>query len=75
MSRLPPQQGQEIVTRSQAIEQGLVKYFTGEQCKHGHKALRYTLNGTCTECLKGAVEKGRENVRTTRERLVAGDNS
>lgn len=70
MSRLPLQPVQEIVTRCEAIERGLVKYFTGEQCKHGHTALRYTLNGTCVDCLKAAVEKGRENVRGIREQLA-----
>ena len=42
----------EIITRQQAKEQGLVRYFTGKPCKHGHIAERY-LGGCCVICLRG----------------------
>jgi 5-methylcytosine-specific restriction endonuclease McrA len=41
-----------IVTRAEAKAAGLKQYFTGKPCKHGHVATRYTVKGTCSECLK-----------------------
>ena len=40
----------KLVTRQQAIEQKLTRYFTGEQCKHSHIAERLLSNRTCIEC-------------------------
>lgn len=40
-----------IVLRQQAIEQDLLKYFTGKPCKHGHICERYTKSRVCTQCL------------------------
>jgi len=41
----------KIITRQQAIEQKLTRYFTGVSCKHGHIAERQLSNRTCIECL------------------------
>lgn len=41
-----------IITREEAQEQGLTKYFTGKPCKHGHLAERYTVNTRCSVCQK-----------------------
>lgn len=38
-------------SRKEAKRIGSIKYFTGEPCKHGHIAARYTDSGTCQECL------------------------
>jgi predicted Fe-S protein YdhL (DUF1289 family) len=40
----------EIITRKQAIEQGLKRYFTGKPCKRGHVDERYVTRG-CIACL------------------------
>ena len=40
----------KIITRQQAIEQGVKRYFTGEPCKHGHVAERYSSSYACCEC-------------------------
>ena len=40
----------QIITRQQAIEQGLTRYFTGEPCKHGHISEKLLSNRTCVEC-------------------------
>ena len=40
----------QIITRQQAIEQKLSRYFTGEPCKHGHIAEKLLSNRTCIEC-------------------------
>lgn len=39
-----------VVTRSEARNQGLKYYFTGKPCKHGHIDYRHTRNGYCTGC-------------------------
>ena len=39
----------KIISRKEALEQGLKRYFTGKPCKNGHVASR-TLNGNCFEC-------------------------
>lgn len=45
-----------IVTRKQAQQLGLVRYFPGSTCKHGHVNERATINGACLACarIKGA---------------------
>lgn len=40
----------EIITRQDAMEQGLPRYFTGGPCKHGHVSERYTGNSGCYQC-------------------------
>ena len=40
----------KIITRSEAIEAGLNKYFTGVPCKRGHIAERRTLYSVCIAC-------------------------
>lgn len=39
-----------LVSRTQAVSEGLPRYFTGEPCKHGHVAERYTASKTCCVC-------------------------
>jgi hypothetical protein len=46
----------EILTRRQAIQQNLPRYFTGQPCKNGHIAVRYTRNGTCEFCAHPRIE-------------------
>ena len=40
----------KIISRKEAIQQGLKFYFTGKPCKSGHTSERYTSNGRCREC-------------------------
>lgn len=39
-----------IISRKEAISQGLKFYFTGKSCKRGHVAERYTSNCGCLAC-------------------------
>jgi hypothetical protein len=39
-----------VVTRKQAKALGLVRYFTGKPCPHGHIAQRFTSYGQCEAC-------------------------
>lgn len=41
-----------VISRDEARQHRKRYYNTGETCKHGHKALRYTSTGNCTECLR-----------------------
>lgn len=41
-----------VMTREEAINQGLVRYFTGQPCKRGHLTFRYVANGGCESCLR-----------------------
>lgn len=40
----------EIITRQEAIAQGLRHYFTGKPCKHGHLSKRSVNTWICQEC-------------------------
>lgn len=39
-----------LLSRHDAISQGLPRYFTGKPCKHDHVAERVTANKTCCVC-------------------------
>jgi hypothetical protein len=39
-----------IVTRKEALKQGLNRYNAGRQCRFGHSPERYTSNKTCVTC-------------------------
>ena len=40
----------KIITRKEAKEKGLKRYFTGKACKNGHIAERLVCNKTCIDC-------------------------
>lgn len=40
-----------VISRVDAHKQGLVKFFTGTPCKHGHLEERYVSTGGCKGCL------------------------
>lgn len=41
-----------IISRTDALSQGLKRYFTGKPCKHGHLAERWASMGACVECTR-----------------------
>src|SRR5574342_193274 len=43
----------QILSRAEAKEKQQSTYFTGQPCKNGHVAKRYTQSGTCSECING----------------------
>jgi len=55
-----------IISKLQAQEQGLKRYFTGKPCKHGHISERY-IYGYCVECDNVRIKKERE-IRNHRQR-------
>ena len=46
-------------TRSEARAQGAKRFFTGEPCRNGHVAPRYTSIGCCCECQRLAFLRWR----------------
>ena len=38
------------ISRKAAKERGLIHYFTGQPCKHGHTSYRFARNGECKQC-------------------------
>ena len=40
----------DVVTRKEAKERGLARYFTGKPCPHGHVAERWASTSRCVEC-------------------------
>jgi hypothetical protein len=42
----------EIITRKEALERGLKKYFTAKPCKRAHIAERWVSTKHCVECLR-----------------------
>ena len=53
-----------MITRQEAIFQGLARYFTGKPCKHGHIVERYTGNKTCCVCGNAGANKVKQRDRT-----------
>lgn len=60
----------QLISRKVAATSGLKTYFTGDQCKHGHIAPRYVLNGACSECVKLANYKNPEVSIAQRSRRI-----
>lgn len=47
----------KLISRSEAIAQGLSRYFTNTPCKHGHVAERQVSNYGCCVCAENAFKK------------------
>jgi hypothetical protein len=54
----------EIVSLSDAKEQGLKKYFTGEPCSRGHITFRRVATRACWECFKIQLRQWRKKNQT-----------
>lgn len=49
-----------IISRDEATERGLSRYFTGVECNHGHVSERYTSTAGCIACLRRTVPNKRK---------------
>lgn len=49
----------EIISRKEALERGLKRYFTGEPCKYGHVSERFVRSWKCCQCGKESIAKCR----------------
>lgn len=45
------------ISRQEAIEMGLLRYYTGKPCKNGHVCERLVSCWTCVECNRANVKK------------------
>lgn len=56
------------ITRLEAARAGLTRYYTGRQCKRGHRNEHYTMSGTCVKCArKSSAKWKRKNAERVRE--------
>jgi hypothetical protein len=68
----------KIITRKEAMQQGLVRYYTGIRCAKGHTSERYTSQGMCIECNKKGhniyrtTDKGKAAIRRTTHKYLYG---
>lgn len=46
----PPRKHFELISRKEAAQRGLFRYYTGKPCKAGHVAERYVSNRNCVKC-------------------------
>jgi len=51
----------KLVSREEALEQGLTHYFTGKLCANGHLAQRRTKQKECMECSRLRGQRTRQN--------------
>lgn len=56
------------ITRQEAREQGLLKYFTGKPCLRGHIASRWVTSGKCCECALDVTRSWRSEGKTKQPR-------
>lgn len=61
----------KIITREQAIEKGLVNYYTGIPCHKGHLSKRRTLNGVCLKCDYERAKEKRAEIKAKRIEVTA----
>lgn len=55
-------------TRDAAWTAGATRYYTGELCKHGHRAERFVSNGGCMDCVNRKVQT---QARSSNVRILA----
>lgn len=61
----------EVISRADAKEMGLGRYFTGEPCRHGHLSERYVACGRCVECDQIATKRATLRRRSRQTAPVA----
>jgi hypothetical protein len=57
----------DLITRKEAKQQGLYRYFNGKPCRKGHLAQKYVSNMACVEC-RNIKNKSLENRKTSKEK-------
>lgn len=60
------------ISKAEAKAKGIVRFFTGEPCKHGHISERRVSSGECVECnlISGRKHKASPKWTESRLRLV-----
>jgi hypothetical protein len=61
-----------VITRAEAKERGLKRYFTGKPCPKGHVSVRRTYNSACVACIHEATASKRpEAYQRNRPKRIA----
>ncbi len=60
----------QIISYKLARERGLIYYFTGKSCKHGHISRRLTKDQHCRECNKAKAKKYNRKRRKKKEEIL-----
>ena len=58
----------DIVTRKEAKERGLARYFTGKPCPHGHVAERWASTSRCVVCDRKYREANPEKISESKRK-------
>jgi hypothetical protein len=53
----------DIISRKEAKEKGLTRYFTGKPCKYGHISERLTSDGVCVACEREHRQENKEQLK------------
>lgn len=61
-----------VLTRRQAAEAGLKRYYTGKPCSKGHDEQRFTSTGVCVKCAAGYVKEYNGRLRKEASAKLAG---
>lgn len=56
----------EQISRQEAIDKGLARYFTGKPCKNGHVSERWTLSCGCIACADARLEADKKRLQDAR---------
>lgn len=59
----------KIISKQEAIQKGLLKYFTGNICINGHLDERY-ISGGCVSCVKLRARKNDENQKNRLKKIT-----
>jgi hypothetical protein len=60
----------KLISRADAIEEGLEAYFTGKPCKRGHLSERRTTTAACIECVNTRLAYIIERQQARKKRLA-----
>ena len=59
----------DLISRSEAKEAGLTRYFTGARCPKGHVCQRMVSNRDCVDCMRARSAYGDQQRAKSRERM------
>ncbi len=60
----------DVITRKEAKERWLPRYFTGKPCPHGHVAERWASISSCVECYRKYREANPEKERERKRKYA-----
>jgi hypothetical protein len=64
-----------VISRTEARERGLKRYFTAKPCSHGHIAERYTCDTWCVDCKRDKLSKAHATHRRRHDPVDHGDDT